>query len=341
MQTVWTLGRRLLSAVPTLIGVLVITFLITRALPGDPAAFFAGPAATEEAVAEVRAKLGLDRSLFAQFGIYVGDLAQGDLGQALTTGQPVLTEVLQRLPASLELTLCGLALAILVGLPLGILAATKPGSPVDHVCRLLSTIGVSMPSFFLGLLLIWIFYFLLGWVPAPIGRLDPFMTPPTTITGFYLLDALLTGNGSAFAAAAAQMALPAVTLGLFALAPIARMTRAAMLEALASEYVRAARAAGIAPTRILLAYALRNALLPVVTTLGMVFSYLLGINVLVEKVFAWPGVGSFSFEALLAGDYNSVQGFILTMGILFVLLNAGIDLLYGIIDPRVRLAGGK
>ncbi len=341
MNIAWTLGRRLLSAVPTLIGVLVITFLITRALPGDPAAFFAGPAATEEAVAEVRAKLGLDRSLLAQFGIYVGDLAQGDLGQALTTGQPVLTEVLQRLPASLELTLCGLALAILVGLPLGILAATKPGSPIDHVCRVLATLGVSMPSFFLGLLLIWIFYYLLGWVPAPIGRLDPFIAAPTTITGFYLIDALFTGNGSAFTAAAAQMVLPAVTLGLFALAPIARMTRASMLEALASEYVRAARAAGIAPTRILLAYALRNALLPVVTTLGMVFSYLLGINVLVEKVFAWPGVGSFSFEALLAGDYNSVQGFILTMGILFVLLNAGIDLLYGIIDPRVRLAGGK
>lgn len=341
MNIALTLGRRLLSAIPTLIGVLVITFLITRALPGDPAAFFAGPAATPEAVAEVRTKLGLDRSLFTQFGIYVGDLAQGDLGQALTTGQPVLTEVLQRLPASLELTLCGLAFAILIGMPLGILAALKPGSPVDHCCRLLATIGVSMPSFFLGLLLIWIFYFLLGWAPAPIGRLDPFVTPPTAITGFYLPDALLTGNWSAFTAAAAQLVLPTLTLGLFALAPIARMTRAAMLEALASEYVRAARAAGLAPMRVLLAYALRNALLPVVTTLGMVFSYLLGINVLVEKVFAWPGIGSFSFEALLAGDYNSVQGFILTMGVLFVLLNATIDLLYGIIDPRVRLAGGK
>ena len=341
MNIALTLGRRLLSAIPTLIGVLVITFLITRALPGDPAAFFAGPAATPEAVAEVRTKLGLDRSLFTQFGIYVGDLAQGDLGQALTTGQPVLTEVLQRLPASLELTLCGLAFAILIGMPLGILAALKPGSPVDHCCRLLATIGVSMPSFFLGLLLIWIFYFLLGWAPAPIGRLDPFVTPPTAITGFYLADALLTGNWNAFIAAAAQLVLPTLTLGLFALAPIARMTRAAMLEALASEYVRAARAAGLAPMRVLLAYALRNALLPVVTTLGMVFSYLLGINVLVEKVFAWPGIGSFSFEALLAGDYNSVQGFILTMGVLFVLLNATIDLLYGIIDPRVRLAGGK
>lgn len=330
--------KRLASALPTLAGVLVITFLITRALPGDPAAFFAGPAATQEAVAEIRQKLGLDRSLPVQFGYYVRNLSRGDLGQALSTGQPVSTELLQRLPASLELTLCGILLAIAAGVPLGILAATRPGSWIDQACRLLATLGVSLPSFFLGLLLIYIFYYRLGWSPAPLGRLDVFAFPPEKITGFYLADTLLRGDLATFRSAFAQLILPSVTLGLFALAPLARMTRAAMLEALASDYVRAARANGLSPSRILLAYALRNALLPVVTTLGMVFSYLLGINVLVEKVFAWPGIGSFSFEALLAGDYNSVQGFILTMGVLFVLLNLTIDLLYGVIDPRVKRA---
>ena len=329
-------ARRLLSALPTLAGVLVITFLITRALPGDPAAFFAGPAATKEAVEQIRAQLGLDRGLLVQFGVYVRDLARGDFGQALTTGQPVLTELIQRLPASLELTGCGLALALLVGLPLGIVAAIRPGSWLDQLCRLVATLGVSLPSFFLGLLLIYVFYFRLGWAPAPLGRLDAFAFAPDKVTGFLLVDTLLARDFVTFRAAAAQLVLPSITLGLFALAPLARMTRAAMLEALASDYVKAARAAGLSASRILFVYAFRNALLPVVTTLGMVFSYLLGINVLVEKVFAWPGIGSFSFEALLAGDYSSVQGFILTMGLLFVLLNLSVDLLYGFIDPRVK-----
>lgn len=336
MPVLLVIARRLAHALPTLAGVLVITFLITRALPGDPAAFFAGPAATREAVEQIRVKLGLDRSLPVQFGVYVRDLAHGDFGQALTTGQPVLTELVQRLPASIELTACGLVLAVLIGIPLGVLAATRPGSWIDQGCRLVATLGVSLPSFFLGLLLIYVFYFRLGWAPAPLGRLDAFATAPEKLTGFYLVDTLLRGDLATFRAAFAQLVLPSVTLGLFALAPLARMTRAAMLEALASDYVKAARAAGLSASRILLAYALRNALLPVVTTLGMVFSYLLGINVLVEKVFAWPGIGSFSFEALLAGDYSSVQGFILTMGVLFVLLNLSVDLLYGVIDPRVK-----
>jgi ABC-type dipeptide/oligopeptide/nickel transport system permease component len=334
--TLQVIARRLVAAAPTVAGVLVITFLITRALPGDPAAFFAGPAATAEAVEQVRARLGLDRSLLVQFGVYLRDLVRGDLGPALTTGRPVLTELVERLPASLELTACGLLLAVGCGLPLGVLAATRPGSWTDQFCRIVATLGVSLPSFFLGLLLVYVFYFRLGWAPPPLGRLDAFGTEPARITGFFLVDSLLQGDFFTFRAAAAQLVLPSITLGLFALAPLARMTRASMLEALGSEYVRAARAAGLSGTRVLLCYALRNALLPVVTTLGMVFSYLLGINVLVEKVFAWPGIGSFSFEALLAGDYNSVQGFILTMGLLFVLLNLGVDLLYGVIDPRVK-----
>ncbi len=330
-------GRRLALAVPGLLGVIVVTFLLNRALPGDPAAFFAGPAATRQAIEEIRARLGLDRSVPEQFVYYVRDLARGDLGTSLTTGQPVLKDLVARLPASLELTLAGLALAVSVALPLGVLAATRPGSWIDHLARVVTTAGVSLPIFFTGLLLVYVFYFLLGWAPAPLGRLDAFSTPPRAVTGFFVVDAVLAHDGALAWAALRQLALPALTLGLFAMAPIARMTRASMLGVLGSDFIRTARAAGLTPRTVLVTYALRNALLPVVTLLGMVFSFLLGANVLVEKVFAWPGVGSYALEALIASDYAPVQGFVLLMATLYVFLNLTIDVVYGIVDPRVRI----
>ena len=332
-------GRRLALALPGLAGVVVVTFVLNRAMPGDPAAFFAGPAATPQAIAEIRVKLGLDRSMPEQFVLYVRDLARGDLGKSLTTGQPVRADLLARLPASLELTLCGLAVALAAALPIGILAATRPGSWVDHAARVATTAGVSLPIFFTGLLLVYVFYYLLGWAPAPLGRLDAFASPPPSVTGFYLADSVLAGDGATFRAALRQLVLPTVTLGLFAMAPIARMTRAAMLGVLASDFVRTARAAGLAPRTVLFTYALRNALLPVITLLGMIFSFLLGANVLVEKVFAWPGIGSYALEALIAADYAPVQGFVLTMASLYVLLNLTIDIVYGLIDARVRIEG--
>lgn len=329
--------KRLLGAIPNLIGVVVVTFLLTRALPGDPAAFFAGPSGTAEAVEQIREKLGLNRSLPEQFWVYVCDLVRGDWGQSLATGQPVLTELVTRLPASLELTLCGLVLAISIAIPLGVLAATRPGSWIDHLCRGIATAGVSLPTFFTGLLLSYVFYFLLGWAPAPLGRLDPYLTAPPQVTGFYLIDSLLIGDGEVFWSSLKQLALPAITLGLFVLAPLARMTRASMLGVLSADYIRTARAQGLSSYTVLFVYAFRNALLPVLTTLGMVFSFLLGSNVLVEKVFAWPGIGSFAIEALVASDYAPVQGFVLTMALLYVLLNLTIDMTYGLIDPRARL----
>jgi peptide/nickel transport system permease protein len=196
---------------------------------------------------------------------------------------------------------------------------------------------VSLPTFFTGLFLIYIFYYLLGWSPSPLGRLDFVYVPPAHITGFYLVDSLLAGDVETFRGAAAQLILPAFTLGLFALAPIARMTRAAMLSVLSSDFIRTARASGLARSKVLIAYALRNAMLPVLTTLGMVFSFLLGANVLVEKVFSWPGIGSFAVEALVASDYAAVQGFVLAMAILFVALNLAIDVLYTFVDPRVKM----
>ncbi|MGD9924178.1 MAG: ABC transporter permease [Pseudorhodoplanes sp.] len=334
-----TLGKRLLTVIPTLIGVIIVTFLLTRVLPGDPAVYFAGPAATPESIAEIRKGLGFDKPLPEQFLRYVGDLAQGNFGNSLSTGRSVATEITSRLPASAELTLVGLIVSILIAVPLGIFAAIRQGSWVDHTCRVVATAGVSLPVFFTGLLLVYVFYFRLGWAPAPVGRLDAFAITPPHITGFYLIDSLLAGDLETFRAALAQLILPAMTLAIFSLAPIARMTRASMLAVLASDFVRTARASGLGPRTVILTYAFRNAMLPVITTLGMVFSFLLGANVLVEKVFAWPGIGSYAVEALLQSDFAPVQGFVLTMAIMYVILNLIIDILYGIIDPRVRLEG--
>jgi len=334
-----TIGRRVATAIPSLIGVIIVTFLLTRVLPGDTASFFAGPAATPQAIAEVRKQLGLDRSLPEQFASYVVNLAKGDLGTSLTTGRPVVTEIAARLPASAELTLLGLFLSLIIAVPLGIVAAVRQGSWIDHTCRIVATAGVSLPVFFTGLIFVYVFYFLLGWSPAPLGRLDVFNSPPPAYTGFYLIDALVVRDFETFRAALSQITLPAITLAVFSLAPIARITRASMLAILAAEFIRTARASGLKSSTIIMTYAFRNAMLPVITTLGMVFSFLLGANVLVEKVFAWPGIGSYAVEALIASDFAPVQGFVLTMAILYVLINLCIDLLYSAIDPRVKVEG--
>jgi len=333
------IGRRLAQAIPSIIGIIVVTFLLTRALPGDPAVYFAGPAADEKSIAEIRAALGLDKSLFEQFWLYLGDLARGDLGVSISTGRPVLEELATRLPASLELTLVALIFAIGTALPLGILAATRPNSWIDHLCRVLVTAGVSLPVFFTGLFFVYTFYFLLDVVPSPLGRLDIFYIAPDHVTGFYLIDSLIAGDLDTFGASFAQIVLPAITMGVFVLAPLARMTRASMLQALGSDYIRTAQASGLSRGKVLFSYAFRNALLPILTTLGMVFSFMLGANVLVEKVFAWPGIGSYAVNALVVSDFAAVQGFVLSMAILFVLVNLAIDVLYTIVDPRVGIEG--
>lgn len=326
--------NRIVQAIPVVIGVVVISFILTRALPGDPTVQFAGAAATPESIEQVRQSLGLDKPLPQQFAIYVGQLLRGDLGQSVSTGQPVTADLAARLPASLELTLTALIISCLIAIPLGVLAATRPGSWIDQFCRILVTAGVSLPTFFTGIVLIYVFYYLLGIAPSPLGRLDFIYLDPPRVTGFFLIDAAIAGDRETWFGALKQLVLPATTLALFTLAPIARMTRAAMLSALSSDFIRTARAAGLGPQKVLYGYAFRNALLPVVTTLGMVFSFVLGANVLVEKVFAWPGIGSYAVEALVVSDYAAVQGFVLAMALLFVVLNLVIDLAYSIIDPR-------
>lgn len=328
--------RRLLAAVPSLIGVVIVTFVISHTLPGDPAAYFAGPSATPESIAATREQLGLDRPLPIQFADYAVGLAQGDLGQSFTSGQPVLDDLLRRLPASLELTLFALLFAVIVALPLGLLAAANPGSWIDHICRGTVTAAAAFPSFFVGLLLIFIFYYTLGISPSPVGRLEVFYPIPPTVTGFYTFDALIAGDLEVARAAFGQLILPAVSLGLFALAPLARMTRASMLGVLGSDFITTARAEGLSRWTIFVTYGFRNALLPLVNVLGMIFSFLLGANVLIEQVFGWPGVGSYAVEAVLVSDYAAIQGFVVLMAFLYILLNLAVDILNTVVDPRVH-----
>jgi peptide/nickel transport system permease protein len=332
-------GRRLLASIPALLGVVVVTFTLMRVLPGDPAVFFAsGPSAGKEEIEELRRTMGLDKPIPVQLLRYLGDLAHGDLGRSMTTGQRVVLDIGRRLPASLELTCSALLIALMLALPLGILAALNPGSAVDHVVRLLCTLGVCVPTFVSGLLLIYAFYYLLGWAPDPTARIDIFSSAPPGITGFYLVDFALVGDWEGWRAAFAQLMLPAFTMALFVLAPLARMTRASMLAVMGSDFIRTAHAMGLSRARIIVAYALRNALLPVITITGIVFSTMLGANVLVEKVYSWPGVASYALDALLASDYAPVQAFVLLMASIFVLVNVTIDILYGIADPRVSVA---
>ncbi len=334
MGFVW---KRLLGTLPSLAGVVVVTFLLSHALPGDPAAFFAGPAANAESIADIRTKLRLDQSLPVQFVHYVADLATGNFGNSLTTGQPVVTDLIDRLPASLELTFFALVFAIVVAIPMGVWAAVKPDTLVDHVCRATVSVAAAFPTFFVGLLLVYIFYFLLNLAPEPVGRLNEILyTPPPRVTGAYTIDSIIAGDWTVFRASLAQLVLPAISLGLFALAPIARITRAAMLQALGSDFTRTARAGGLPRRKVLVTYAFRNALLPVSNVLGMVFSFLLGSNVLIEQVFGWQGIGAYAVSAVLASDYAAVQGFVLMMAVLYVLLNLIVDLLGTVIDPRVR-----
>ncbi len=331
-------GQRLLSSIPALLGVVVITFVLMRVMPGDPAVFFAsGPSAGKAEIEELRHKMGLDQPVPVQLVHYLADVATGNLGRSLTTGQPVTADMRQRLPASLELTFTALFIALALAIPLGVAAALRPGSAVDHVVRMLCTLGVCVPTFVSGLLLIYIFYYLLGWAPDPTARLDIFASTPPDITGFYLVDFALTGDWSGWWAAFTQLLLPSATMALFVLAPLARMTRASMLAVLGSDFIRTANAMGLSRSRIIVAYALRNALLPVLTITGIVFSTMLGANVLVEKVFSWPGVASYALDALLAADYAPVQAFVLLMALIFVSVNVLIDILYGIADPRVSV----
>ena len=332
--TVIRAGRRFLSSLPALFGVLVFTFLLMRVLPGDPAVFFAsGPNAGKEEIEVIRKQMGLNKPVPEQLMLYLYDVGSGNLGRSMMTGQLVTKDLRERLPASLELTFTALLIALVSAVPLGVLAALRPGSIIDHGVRFFCALGVCVPTFVSGLLLIYVFYYLLGLAPDPTGRVDIFASLPPRRTGFLLIDFLLAGDFDGWWAAFRQLILPALSMALFVVAPLARITRASMLVSLGSDFVRTARSVGLPWWRVVVTYALRNAILPVITIAGIVFSTMLGANVLVEKVFSWPGVASYALDALLSSDYAPVQGFVLLMATVFVIVNLLVDILYGIADP--------
>lgn len=323
--------RRLGLMVPVILGVVVIVFGLMQIIPGDPAVVLLGQDATPEAVAQMRHALGLDRPLPVQLGIYISNLARGDLGVSIFQHQPVSEIVLSHLPATLELAVAALVVAVLLGLPLGILAAVKRGSLVDAVSMLFAQIGVSMPVFWLGILLVLWFAVQLGWLPA-IGRGAPLTEG---------LAALLSGRPEVLMNSLRHLALPALTLGLNGAAIISRMVRSSMLDTLQADYIRTARAKGLVPWKVVLKHGLRNALLPVVSVLGLQFGALLGGAVVTETIFGWPGVGQLAITAISQRDIPLVQGTVLIIALLFSLVNLAVDLLYGVIDPTIALEGGE
>jgi len=330
-------ATRALLVLPTLFGVTLITFTLTYLLPGNPALVKAGPLATPEHIAEMERRMGLDRPVPVQYWRYLSGVLHGDFGESAATGRPVLDDFLQRVPATLELTLASMAIAIGIGIPLGVLAAVRRDGAVDHVSRLLGVGGVAMPTFWTGLLATYLFFYHLGIAPPPLGRLSPGVIAPTAVTGLYTVDAILTANGRALASALHQLMLPALTLGFSVMAPVTRMVRATMLETLESDYVKAAWAAGLPRRTIIYGDALRNCMIPVITLIGVVFGFLMAGNVVVEIVFAWPGIGNYAVTSLLTKDAAPIQGFVLFVAVVYVLINLTVDLVYGIVDPRIRL----
>ncbi|MGA7808953.1 ABC transporter permease [Bradyrhizobium sp.] len=336
MSLLFFIVRRLALLVPTLVGVSIIGFLLTYLLPGNPAMVKAGPMATPQYVAEMKHRMGLDQPLHIQYARYVTGLLHGDLGESSSTGRPVLTDFIQRLPATLELTVSSLLLAVLLGVPMGVLCAVHRDTIIDHFGRVFSVAGVAMPSFWTGLILIYVFFYLLGIAPAPLGRLAPDVSPPVPITGLYTVDSLVSGNWRAFESSLAHLALPSLTLAISVMAPLARMVRAGMLEILETDYIKAALAFGLPRRRVIYGDALRNLIVPVITALGVVFGFLMAGNAVVESVFGWPGIGNYAVKALTLKDSGPIQSFVLFVALMCVLVNLLVDLVYSVADPRIR-----
>jgi len=327
--------RKLASLGPTFIGVTLLAFGLIRLIPGDPVEIMMGERQLDaEQHAALMQRLGLDQPLHQQYLNYVAGLLQGDMGQSLVTREPVSAEFWSLFPATIELTLCALFVALAVGLPAGIVAALKRGSAVDHAVMGTAMVGYSMPIFWWGLMLIMLFSVGLGWTPVS-GRLGmEFDVAP--VTGFMLADSLLADEPGAFGSAVRHLLLPAIVLGTVPMAVIARMTRSAMLEVLREDYIRTARAKGLSPQRVVLKHALRNALIPVITVIGMQTGSLLGGAVLTETIFSWPGIGKWLIDAIARRDYPVVQAGILVSAVIFIVVNLVVDLLYGVVNPRVR-----
>lgn len=326
--------RRLVALIPVMCIVLVIIFSLVRLIPGDPAITLLGPGATQEQIDALRTQLDLDQPVVLQFVHYVVGLFQGDLGLSLKTGQPVMHEILARLPATIELSVLAVIVAVIAGIPIGVLSAVRPNSIFDHITRVVSLIGVSMPAFLLALVLQLIFATYLGWLPVS-GRMSSFVTAET-ITGFAVLDGILTGNGAAVWSAIQHLVLPTAVLAAFLAATLGRFVRNTMLDVMNEGFIRTAKAKGLRRREVLLSHGLRNSLLPAITVIGLKFAEMLGGAILTEIIFAWPGIGRYMFEAIKNRDYPVIQGTTLVFALMFVVTSILVDLLYGALDPRVR-----
>lgn len=336
MEWIGYVTRRLALMVPTLLGASVVLFVLTTLIPGDPALMRLGNFATAEQLSRLREEMGLTRPLHEQYLRYLGGLVRGDMGRSWRTGNLVLDDLRARFPASLELGLCSMLLAIGIGIPVGVLGAARKDTLVDYGGKAYGILGVAMPVFWGGLGLVYVFYFRLGLAPPPTGRIGMLVSPPDTITGLYLVDSLLRGDLEAWCSSAAHLMLPVVTLAFVTGASIARMTYTSMRMVLTSQYIAVGHAYGFSVRAIVYKFALKNALLPVMTLIGLQVGFLIGGVVLVEVVFSLPGIGRYAIDSLLVHDFAPVQGFVLVVLVVYLLVNLVIDLLYGVLNPQVR-----
>jgi peptide/nickel transport system permease protein len=327
--------KRLSLLILVVFGVTLITFLLSHIIPGDPARMIVGQRVSEETLQRVREQLGLDQPVWVQYFSYIKGLLSGDLGISIRTQKPVIDDLASFFPATLELALLAFFFAILVGIPLGIVAAVKKDTAWDHGSRLFSIAGVATPVFWSGLVMILIFYGILGWFPST-GRLDINIHPPTKLTGLYLIDSLVTLDTVAFKNSLWHITIPALTLSYAQLAIVTRQVRASMLEVLAQEYIRTAVANGISGAYLLFWYALRNALIPTITVVGVSFGSLLGGAVVTETIFAWPGMGKYVVDSIANLDFPAMMGFTLVISVGYVLINLIVDLTYFVLDPQIK-----
>ena len=335
------IGKRLAFTLLVLFGVCTITFFISRVIPGDPAAMWAGPKHTHEQLEAARRELGLDRPLWVQYLGYMTNLLKGDLGVSIRTKQPVLEEVGRRYGATFELVTVSLLIALVIGIPMGVISAVRKDKPIDHTSRAFSISGVAMPVFWLGLILQMTLHGSLGWFPLQgrIGSIVSIDYPITSITGFYIIDSLITGNWPAFLSSIKHMTLPALTMSFASLAIVTRITRSSMLEVMRADYIQTSTAYGVSRRTILYKYALKNALIPTITSIGLAYGLMLGGSVLVESIFDWPGLGSYIVLSITRNDFPGIVGSTLIFAATYLTINLIIDLIYFIVDPRIKHPG--
>ena len=335
MSGLKSVAIRISQLLIVLLGVTLVTFIVSHVVPGDPARMLLGQRADAQTLETMRHVMGLDQPVWLQYLNYLGGLLHGDLGISIRTQRPVLSELFTYFPATIELTIFAMGFAVISGVVLGLLSAAYRDTPIDHGTRVLAILGVSTPLFWLGLMVLLLFYKHLGWLPGS-GRLDSFINPPTQITGLYVLDSILTGDWVALKSSILHLVLPTICLGYIQLATIARLVRASMIEVLEQDYIKTALSNGIPRYRIIYRHALRNALIPTVTLIGLTFGELMGGAILTETIFSWPGMGKYVVDSIAFLDFPAIMGFTILVAVIYVSINMVVDLLYPLLDPQIK-----